>query len=178
MKKYIIYSILILTVFVGINFRAPAANAGFMTYFCPTTTELHDVWYNLSGMTSYVCTNKYYTWNTNSGLSGEESYFLSSPHYILCNYSSTNGTGTYGASKAYVPAPDSSQTHGAKYYYWPDFGIYSLTGTVDQYNTFGWATLANETWSRFDHFKLSDNTTDAGLYSKHVDLDSYAVICP
>jgi hypothetical protein len=81
-------------------------------------------------------------------------------------------------SRAYIPAPDSAQTHHAQYYTWNSGTGHAMIGIVDQYNTFGWAYLATTAWSFVDKWKLSD-TTGEGRYSKKVDLDAFSITnCP
>jgi|GEM_PF-4383403 hypothetical protein len=172
--KFIALSLLVIVGTLASGVKSVSAND-----FCPNARNLHGYWATFTPSTR-LCTTSYKTYNTVS-LAGEESWYSSDPIYVICN----KGTPPFGptyysdiGSRAYIPSPDSSQTHHAHYYMWNSGSDFLMIGNVNQYNTFGWASLSTTTWVFTDVWKLSDWTGDS-LYSKTVDLDAFSITnCP
>lgn len=143
-----------------------------LTNFCPGSGGLANSWWSFTP-SNRMCSTSYYTWNTTTT---EESYYHSGPHYMACGYYWWQDPG-YTNVRVYIPSPDAKQTSNARYYKW-NTNNYVMIGSVNQYNTFGYAWLNTIDWDPFDELKLSDRTMGEALYSKHVDLDSFSFTCP
>lgn len=171
--------ILIIVVMFFIVVGAFVASIASAATFCPGSAGLQGWWASFYP-SNRLCNASYYTYNTTS-LVSEESWYLGGPMYQACNKSTPPFGPTYYyniGSKAYIPSPHSTQTNSAHYYRWQDLSNYGLIGTVNQYGTFGWATLSTATYSFIDNWKLSDWTNNS-LYSKTVDLDAFQINnCP
>lgn len=179
MKKLLNFSLALFLVAGVFVLTKPGIAQAANYEYCPVSTQLSG-WWGAIAPTNRLCSLDYYTWNTQS-LGGEESWFKSNPTYTSCHkgtppfgptYYSNLGTGVN------IPSPDGLQTSSAHYYRWGP-SSWGLIGTVNQYNTFGWANLATTSWFYLDRLKLSDWTNDATKYSKHVDLDRFRFTnCP
>ncbi len=171
---------LLLAIVFG-SFASSFGTAQAVDYsYCPGGGQVNGWWGTISPSTR-VCLTTYYTWNTLS-LATEESWFFSNATYASCNKATPPTGPTYYNSlgtSAYIPSPDSSQTSSAHYYRWGSATNWSLLGTVDQYNTFGWIGLSANSWHALDKLKMTDYTNEGTIYSKHVDLDGFKFTnCP
>jgi hypothetical protein len=164
--------VLVLSI-VGVFISAHPAR-GSWKEFCPASGGLGGWWGTLTGLTSKSCSTVYYTWNTTGP---EESSYKSGPHALLCGYGSPGPDPGYTSVRVFIPSPDYKQTSNARYYRW-NSNNYVMIGSVNQYNSFGWIYLNTIDWDFVDNFKVSDFTMNETKYSKHVDLDAFAVTCP
>jgi len=155
-----------------------AVSCPWLRDYCPGVGGLAGWWGTLSP-TYYECATTYYTYNSEN-LGEEESYYKSTAISLMCGEPTPPFGPTYYdsvASRAYIPAYDVNQTSSAHYYRWQSGSNYTLLGTVDQYNTLGWAWLAPSDWVFADEWKLSDWTNEN--YMEHtVNLDKFSVSCP
>ncbi len=180
MKKriFIIVSFLLLMfIFVGAG-NVFAATTPYLRDKCPNRSSLSGWWASFYP-NNRLCSTSYYTYNT-VNLTNEQSWYKSGAISLMCG----QATPPFGPdwyedvrSRAYVPSPHSQQTRRAQYYRWYSGQNYLMIGSVNQYNTYGWAWLSTAWWRWAYEWKLSDSTGE-NLYSKTVDLDAFSVSCP
>ncbi len=177
-RKFIVASLVSLgIIFMGAG-SALAVNCPYIHDYCPAGGGLSG-WWGTFSPTYYQCPTTYYTYNSTS-LGAEESWYKSAAIAVMCEEPSPPFGPTYYdsvASRAYVPAYHASQTSSAHYYRWQSGSNYTLIGTVNQYNTLGWAWLSSSDWTFIDTWKLSDWTSESYM-TKTVDLDAFSVSCP
>lgn len=134
--------------------------------FCCTVGCCHGSWWWFQPR-NRLCWKSYYTWNLESGV---DSYINTST--ILSHGCTIHPLHSFVAAPAvYIPSPDALQTSHARYYCNSEY-----LGEVDQYDTFGWATLTDATWWQWSSLRMPDTTGETSL-TKHVDWDKYRLPC-
>lgn len=170
-KHFFIFLIVLLSSFI---LPQSAVQAESWKDVCPQRSGLRG-WWGAMHLQTNKCGDSFYTWNT-TARTLEESWYESSAHYIFCGYSSFRDPG-YVSAKVFIPSPDSKQTRFAHYFRWST-KTWLVIGSVDQYNTFGWAYLYRNDWDAFHTFKITDWTSNEAKYTKHVDFDAFGLTCP
>lgn len=178
-KTFITALLLSITIlFAGVGI-ATAVDTPYPRTFCPSYPSYFYGWWAVFYPTYRLCPASYYTWNSTS-LGSEESWYKSPTINVLCGQPTPPfGPTTYEnvLPRAYIPSPHATQTQSAHYYRWNLSGSYLMIGTINQYNTWGWAYLATTNWNWADQWKLSDWTNEP-YTTKTVDLDAFSIECP